>query len=314
MFNLTRKRIEAELRKKLAEEETRTEDERKKREAAERALEEERRKRSEAEERAKAEEEKRLAAEERANAEEKKRLEAEERARLAEEKMRAMKLEAEKEKGTPFIVVLDPNGASGERISLEVPRWTSDLEASFFLPDEPPQAFVPPTGCRFRAWLVGDDPEEKNPGSGIILDGDVCIKAVWEKIPPKEKTATVQKPSNGRKSGALKPLKSFAAPINEYSIKLSGVTFEGRQENIASAQEGDELRVIARMNNQHDPYAVEIFKGSKSLGFIPSGQNRGIHEAILRKKHVFKGYVEKIVGGGYSYNYGVIVHLSEYES
>ncbi len=119
--------------------------------------------------------------------------------------------------------------------------------------------------------------------------------------------------SSPKKPDVSTPATQARKLLNEHHIKLSGVTFEGRQNNIAVTSVGTPVRVVASLNNPYDPYAVEIFNDWRTLGFIPKGQNRSIHDAILRQKHVFEGRVEKILGGGYSYSYGLIVHLYEYD-
>ena len=57
------------------------------------------------------------------------------------------------------------------------------------------------------------------------------------------------------------------------AITLAGVTFEGRQMNLARANVGDVIRLVRRPENAFDPNAVEVLTvDGASLGWVPKTQ------------------------------------------
>lgn len=94
-------------------------------------------------------------------------------------------------------------------------------------------------------------------------------------------------------------------------IKLSGVTFEGRQRNIAKLSVGDRLVVKAIKNNPYDSNCVEVFKSNMSVGFIPKGDNITIFNDIVNKGYRYYATVYSITGGGSGYSYGLTINLQK---
>ena len=94
-------------------------------------------------------------------------------------------------------------------------------------------------------------------------------------------------------------------------IKLSGVTFEGRQRNIARLSVGDKLQVKAIKNNPFDSHCVEIFKSNLSIGFIPKGDNVSIFNDIVSRGIKYYATVYSITGGSSGYSYGVTINLQK---
>jgi len=113
-------------------------------------------------------------------------------------------------------------------------------------------------------------------------------------------------------SGILHSLNKYKKGINrkesfENTIvcKVSGVSFDGRQENINKVNHDTELKLVRDKENVHDYYAVSVMAliedEWKDIGFIPSSINvqvaeamdRGILlEAVLKKKTGFGEYLQ----------------------
>lgn len=85
-------------------------------------------------------------------------------------------------------------------------------------------------------------------------------------------------------------------------IRLSGTTFENRQENLSNIRVGQS--VILHLKNVNGP--VECYVNSKSIGVIPSNKSDEVREII--SSELLNGcYVESIRGGNDNKYYGVII-------
>lgn len=98
-------------------------------------------------------------------------------------------------------------------------------------------------------------------------------------------------------------------------IKLSGVTYDGRQNVISNLQNHQQLLLVPQPNNLYDKYAVEVYTlDYKSVGFIPRGQNIEYFKNITENNHKYLVEVYSIVGGGCDYNYGINVTIKSAEN
>jgi hypothetical protein len=52
-------------------------------------------------------------------------------------------------------------------------------------------------------------------------------------------------------------------------IKLTGVTFEGRQDIIKKLKTNDKLKLIRKSDNKYDKCAIEVISVHGSVGWIP---------------------------------------------
>lgn len=86
-------------------------------------------------------------------------------------------------------------------------------------------------------------------------------------------------------------------------IKLTGVTFDNRQDNIALLNDRDVL--TARYFEFKDKPAVEILHNGLSVGFIPKEEAK---EITLLQDYCTKIIVNKIIGGN-NENLGVIIDV-----
>jgi single-stranded-DNA-specific exonuclease len=84
----------------------------------------------------------------------------------------------------------------------------------------------------------------------------------------------------------------------EMKSKLVGVTFEGRQDNVAELTEGQELLAIFEDNNPFDPNAILLFADAQKTK--PVGYLKKELAADLRQQHTkgwaYKFFVEQITG------------------
>jgi len=97
------------------------------------------------------------------------------------------------------------------------------------------------------------------------------------------------------------------------SLKLTGVSFDGRQENLKWVSFDTPLRLYRDRSNKFDFYAVmvqaKIEDEWKDIGFIPSSHNRSIAEALDNSKVVEVSFESKY-GGDVGYAIGMKVLLT----
>src|SRR4051812_36266957 len=93
-------------------------------------------------------------------------------------------------------------------------------------------------------------------------------------------------------------------------IRLSGVTFEGRQEVISRVTSRVSITLKRRPNNIHDHNAIEVVTVSgESIGWIPRETAEVLAPEIDRGILFDARIVRKI--GGNRYPYGIIIHVTK---
>ena len=94
------------------------------------------------------------------------------------------------------------------------------------------------------------------------------------------------------------------------AITPAGVTFEGRQMNLARANVGDAIRLVRRPENAFDPNAVEVLTvDGASLGWVPKTQAKLI-AAHLDAGTAIHGKILSVTGNlDAGYNLGASVSL-----
>ena len=106
------------------------------------------------------------------------------------------------------------------------------------------------------------------------------------------------------------PIISSSSLPFDFTMKLTGVTFEGRQPYVSRLYSGEELSVRAVDDNPYDKNCIELFDPEgNSVGFVPKERNQGFRSDI-NKGYVFSAKVEQVTGGG-TYNYGVVVRFTK---
>ena len=86
----------------------------------------------------------------------------------------------------------------------------------------------------------------------------------------------------------------------EFTMKLTGVTFEGRQTAVSQLSPGKSLEVKAVNDNPYDANCVELFDSyGRSVGFVPKDRNQEFR-SDMKKGYVFTANVDRVTGGGYS--------------
>jgi hypothetical protein len=97
------------------------------------------------------------------------------------------------------------------------------------------------------------------------------------------------------------------------TVKLTGVSFDGRQENIKKVFSSTPLRLTRDRRNEHDNYAVmveaNIDEEWKEVGFIPAKYNKPIALAIDGCIDISIRLDSKY-GGDKGYVYGMSVVLT----
>ncbi|TEU16691.1 MAG: hypothetical protein E3J21_10110, partial [Anaerolineales bacterium] len=82
------------------------------------------------------------------------------------------------------------------------------------------------------------------------------------------------------------------------TTRITGVTFEGRQEAIAHLKVGDQVWLRREMDNPYDPNAVHVERRSgASLGYLPAELAAEVAEAIEELGGIHKATVTRIEGG-----------------
>lgn len=95
-----------------------------------------------------------------------------------------------------------------------------------------------------------------------------------------------------------------------FYTKLTGVTYNNRQQNIALLEKGKKLEVVREVNNEYDKNAIELFDGNNSIGYIPSETVRKLSLKYDVGSEI-EVFVEKITGGNGNF-YGVNVRIDVY--
>ena len=116
-------------------------------------------------------------------------------------------------------------------------------------------------------------------------------------------------------SGILNNIESKKDIIEEVigvEINLAGVTFNDIQNKLAKIDIRNKPVLIRDVNNEHDPYAVSVAlpETHGHIGFIPKKYSASV-AGLLGKGRELAVTIERVVGGNYGNNYGVVVKLSE---
>lgn len=95
---------------------------------------------------------------------------------------------------------------------------------------------------------------------------------------------------------------------NPIRVRLTGVTFENRQEIIKELNRSTEIFLKRDMENSHDPYAVAIYvQGSYQIGWIPKQYSKTVSKMIDEGN--YKTRILNISGGNNGLNYGVEIEV-----
>lgn len=103
----------------------------------------------------------------------------------------------------------------------------------------------------------------------------------------------------------------------EFYTKVSGTTFEGRDEVIeelylnGDLDVGQELLLQRQPNNQYDRNAIAVVhpKTNEQVGFIPKSTASNL-APIIDSGIVCRAFVSAVTGGN-GYNYGINIKISE---
>ena len=97
-------------------------------------------------------------------------------------------------------------------------------------------------------------------------------------------------------------------------ITLAGVTFEGRQLNLARAHVGDAVKLMRRLQNAFDPNAVEVLAvNGESLGWVPKVQAAHM-AAIIDAGTMIGGHISALVGNldaGYNLGAKIVLDIED---
>lgn len=97
---------------------------------------------------------------------------------------------------------------------------------------------------------------------------------------------------------------------NGFSMKVSGVTYDNRQDIISKLKTGQELRFVAEPSNSYDHHAVKIETlFGEQIGYVPRAQNSQIFSNLINNKGSYQIYVSSITGGGIYSNLGCIIRV-----
>lgn len=105
--------------------------------------------------------------------------------------------------------------------------------------------------------------------------------------------------ANGRTEEEMASIMS-----NAETFDIAGINFRGLNDQFLGLFDG---MLYAEKDNEHDPYAVAIFKGSKHVGYIPRG-NKAVWQRAIDNGGVLHctGYINKGRNDGRTYYYGEI--------
>lgn len=100
--------------------------------------------------------------------------------------------------------------------------------------------------------------------------------------------------------------------IGTLVAKVTGVTFDGRQENLKRVDENTELKLERDRRNPHDFHAIKVMAliGNewKELGFVPASMNKQVAQAMDNGSS-FKVGLWKLVGGEGDFHIGLSVTI-----
>ena len=68
----------------------------------------------------------------------------------------------------------------------------------------------------------------------------------------------------------------------EIKTKVVGVSFEGRQREVAKLNMDQDLYLIHEINNEHDPNAVGVYSNDGKIGYIRKSLAAELSDAISR--------------------------------
>lgn len=95
--------------------------------------------------------------------------------------------------------------------------------------------------------------------------------------------------------------------------KVTGVTFDGRQENLQRVDENTELKLERDRRNTHDFHAIKVMalvdNEWKELGFVPASMNKEIAQAMDNGLS-FKAGLWKLVGGEGDFHIGLSITIT----
>ena len=95
---------------------------------------------------------------------------------------------------------------------------------------------------------------------------------------------------------------------SEYTVRVVGVTFEGRQRVVASLVTGQELCLRRESHNIHDSNAIRVeCLDGRQIGYISNHLACDIASALDRVGGSIPAQVVKLTGGGSDYNHGVVI-------
>ena len=101
--------------------------------------------------------------------------------------------------------------------------------------------------------------------------------------------------------------------IKHYRLRLSGVSYNGRQERIGRLTKGQIISLVTEPNNSYDQFAVHAYNGIDDIGYLPRGANREIF-SYLMDCHGIRATVDNIIGGGgEGYFLGVVINIDIFE-
>lgn len=101
--------------------------------------------------------------------------------------------------------------------------------------------------------------------------------------------------------------------MQEFYLKVAGVTYEGRQAIVRKMKEGDKLTLEPEPTNAYDDHAVKVITESgECIGFIPREHNRVIFENLVNGRGYYEVKVSAITGGGFGSAYGCNMHIYYY--
>lgn len=100
--------------------------------------------------------------------------------------------------------------------------------------------------------------------------------------------------------------------IKHYRLRLSGVSYNGRQEKIGNLVQGQVISLVTEANNAYDQFAVHAYNGIDDIGYLPRGVNREVFDYLM-SCHGIRATVDNIIGGGEEYYLGVILDINIFE-
>ncbi|KUP04424.1 hypothetical protein Q75_15650 [Bacillus coahuilensis p1.1.43] len=101
----------------------------------------------------------------------------------------------------------------------------------------------------------------------------------------------------------------MSTPYVHEFVRLSGVTFEGRQTNIASLTSSSSIYLKRQYSNSYDSKAIEVLDTHhRSLGWIPKDKNHRIAQ-LLDAGFTLPAKIHQTIGGN-DLHYGIEILLS----